>query len=439
MKGIINKIWMLLVVSLIAGACQEDELTVLNPNATTVVSLSATDIVLEESNVGQDALTVNWTEPDFGFSAAAQYKLLIDLEGGDFSTAQTITTGSQLSKTFETAELNKILVGLGAEPKEAGNFIVKVMAVLSKTVSIDSDVMSFTATPYADKLDLSSPWGVVGSAYNDWGGAGPDAPFYKVQGQPGVYVAYVTLKDGEFKIRKDNDWTVNYGDDGLDGTLEPGGANIPVTAGTYKITFNENDLTYTIELYSWGIVGSAYNDWGGAGPDAQLQYDPFTDTWRIQVKLLTGEFKFRLNNDWGVNYGDDGGDGTLEPGGANIVVDEGYYEIIVNFNDFTYTMQETQIFGVVGSGYNDWGNAGPDFPFQKDFGNEGMYYIDEITLLDGEIKFRVNNDWTVNYGDDGLDGTLEEGGANIPTTAGVYRIELDFTNPSSPTYSITQK
>jgi hypothetical protein len=436
MRKVINKIFLLLTISLVLGACNDDELTRLNPDATTTVALSSNDVVLEKANIGQDALNISWTEPEFGYSAAASYQILFDLAGGDFSGAQVVSVGQELSKTFETEELNKILISLGVEPKTATEINVKVKVILSKTTSIDSPVNSMMVTAYQDLLDLSSPWGVVGSAYNDWG-ATPDAPFYKVQGQPNVYVAYVTLKDGEWKIRKDNDWTVNYGDDGTDGTLEAGGANIPATAGTYKIVFDEANLTYTVEKYSWGIVGSAYNDWG-ATPDAPLEYDPYTDTWRTQVKLLDGEFKIRKNNDWGTNYGDNGGDGTLEEGGENIVVTAGYYEIIVDFNDLTYTLEKTEIWGVVGSGYNDWG-ATPDFPFKRDFSKDDVYVIDEITLLDGEIKFRTNNDWGKNYGDTGLDGILEEGGENIPSTAGVYSIVLDFSNPSVPTYSITAK
>ena len=436
MRKVINKIFLLLTISLVLGACNDDELTRLNPDATTTVALSSNDVVLEKANIGQDALNISWTEPEFGYSAAASYQILFDLAGGDFSGAQVVSVGQELSKTFETEELNKILISLGVEPKTATEINVKVKVILSKTTNIDSPVNSMMVTAYQDLLDLSSPWGVVGSAYNDWG-ATPDAPFYKVQGQPNVYVAYVTLKDGEWKIRKDNDWTVNYGDDGTDGTLEAGGANIPATAGTYKIVFDEAKLTYTIEKYSWGIVGSAYNDWG-ATPDAPLEYDPYTDTWRTQVKLLDGEFKIRKNNDWGTNYGDNGGDGTLEEGGENIVVTAGYYEIIVDFNDLTYTLEKTEIWGVVGSGYNDWG-ATPDFPFKRDFSKDDVYVIDEITLLDGEIKFRTNNDWGKNYGDTGLDGILEEGGDNIPSTAGVYSIVLDFSNPSVPTYSITAK
>jgi len=51
----------------------------------------------------------------------------------------------------------------------------------------------------------------------------------------------------------------------------------------------------------------------------------------------------------------------------------------------------------------------------------------------------VNNDWAVNYGDDGVDGILEQNGADIPSIAGVYDIMLDFSNPNVPTYTLTAK
>jgi len=439
MKTIINKLLLLLTISFAIGSCDDENLTIMNPDANTVATLSANEVVLEKANLGQEAFSIAWTKPEFGFSAAASYQILIDLAGGDFSSANVTSTGQELSYIFETEELNKILIGLGVEPNTPTALAVKIKVILSSSSNIDSEVNPLMVTGYADALDLSSPWGIVGSAFNDWGGAGPDAPFYKIQGEPNRFVAYVTLLDGEWKIRKDNDWTVNFGDDGGDGTLEEGGANIVATAGTYKVVFDEAALTYTIEAFTWGIVGSSFNDWGNAGPDAPLSYDSFTDTWRTQVKLLDGEFKIRQNNDWAVNFGDTGLDGTLEDGGDNIPSTFGYYEIIVNFNDLTYTMEKTDLFGIVGSGFNDWGNDGPDFPFTKDFGKEGVFHANNVTLLDGEIKFRTNNDWGLNYGDTGMDGILDEGGDNIPSTAGTYDITLDFSNPSIPTWTITEK
>ena len=308
---------------------------------------------------------------------------------------------------------------------------------MSNQYSKASEVSSLTATAYSGVLDLTTPWGVVGSATPNGWGDGPDTPFYKTA-ESGIYVAYINMIVGEWKIRKDNDWAVNYGSDNNDGTLQDGGGNIPVTeAGSYKITFDENNLTYTIEKYSWGIVGSATpNEWNG--PDIPLMYDSCSDTWRAVAKLNEGVWKIRQNNDWAVNLGSDGADGNLQANGGDIPVTFGYYEIIVDFNASTYSIEKTDVYGVVGSGYNNWGET-PDFPFTPDYCNEGMYYANNVTLLDGEIKFRVNNDWGVNYGDTGLDGILEAGGDNIPSVAGVYDIILDFSNESVPTYTMIKK
>jgi hypothetical protein len=274
----------------------------------------------------------------------------------------------------------------------------------------------------------------VGSGYNNWG-AFADAPFYTTN-TDGVYVAYVNLLDGEIKFRENNDWTNNFGDTGVDGTLDAGGDNIVVTAGDYKITLNLNDNTYSIDAFTWGVVGSGYNDWGGAGPDAKFFYDYTTDTFKVGVKLIDGEIKFRLNNDWGTNYGDTGVDGTLDNGGDNIVVTAGFYMITLDFNTNTYTMEEANLWGIVGSGYNDWG-ATPDFILTEV--NPGIWVAENVTLLDGEIKFRVNEDWGTNYGDTGVDGILDNGGDNIAVTAGNYIIFLDLTDESSPTYTINAR
>ncbi|WP_377176751.1 SusE domain-containing protein [Namhaeicola litoreus] len=438
MKVFINKILILLAISLIGGSCSEDDQVVLNPAASTSSQLSTSEVVLEKDNAGMDVLTVTWTEPDFGYAASANYMIYFDKVGGNFTNAQSSNGGRAFSKTFKNEELNKILLNLDLEPGQAAEIQVKVKAVLNDRTGygIDSNINNLMATAYADVLDLSTPWGLVGSATpNGWDG--PDVPFYKTD-EAGVYVAYVTLTDGEWKIRKDNDWAVNYGDDGADGTLEPGGANIVATAGTYKVTFNENASTYTVEKYTWGLVGSATTN-GWDGPDMPMMYDSFSDTWKAVVTLADGEMKFRFNNDWGTNYGDTGLDGILDAGGDNIPVSKGNYLITMDLNNLTYSIEETDIWGVVGSGYNDWGAAGPDFPFTPDFSQEGVYYISSITLLTGEIKFRPNNDWPGNYGDDGGDGTLEPDGANIPSTAGTYSIIMDLSNPDNPTYSITAK
>jgi hypothetical protein len=189
----------------------------------------------------------------------------------------------------------------------------------------------------SEEVDLSTTWGLVGDAtVNGWDG--PDVPMWKtdlsgVDNQ--IYVAYTTLTDGEMKFRENNDWGNNYG--GADGQLVASGDNIAVTAGTYRIIANFADLTYSLEEYSWGIVGDATpNGWDG--PDTQLSYNGENNTWVIEnVTLTDGEMKFRLNDDWGTNFG--GADGTLVSGGDNIAVTAGTYTITVDFENLTYTIE----------------------------------------------------------------------------------------------------
>jgi hypothetical protein len=400
-----------------------------------------------------------WNGVDFGVPTEVSYQLEgsisenfdaesdFEYDSGTLTETNASVTIKNLLAMAEGLELDDDPSTTDSEgnPNNTGTVYFRVTAFPGSGAGADavatvSDVAQLTIT-LVEKSDEGgsgiqvSTWGVVGSGYNDWGGAGPDAPFYTT-GTDGVYVAYANLLDGEIKFRENNDWTNNFGDTGADGTLDAGGDNIVVTAGDYKITLNFNDNTYTIEAYSWGVVGSGYNDWGGAGPDAKFFYDYTTDTFKVGVKLIDGEIKFRLNNDWGTNYGDSGADGTLDNGGDNIVVTAGFYMITLDFNAGTYTMEAANLWGVVGSGYNDWG-ATPDFIFTEV--NPGIWIAENVELIDGEIKFRINEDWGTNYGDTGADGTLDDGGDNIAVTAGTYTITLNLTEGETPTYSLVSR
>ena len=437
MKKLIYRLTYLTALFAFIFSCDDVERVYYNDAAETVLSLSDDNLVLNEENADNEVLTLTWTEPDFGFSAAALYSVQIDVQGGDFSNPQIISVGGAFDKTFTVEELNAKLLSLSMLPNEEGVASFRIKATLSEYQEIYSNTVNITVTPYSSLLDLSTSLGVVGSATpGGWGNENIlDLPFYTTA-TTNVYVAYVTLRNGEIKFRNNNDWSENWGDDGADGTLDSYGANIAVSAGTYKIEVNFSSMTYTMEEYSWGIVGSATtNGWGG--PDMMFHYNSFQDDWRTVVTLGDGEVKFRFNNDWGVNYGDDGADGTMEANGANIAVSAGHYLVTMNLNTQSYTMEEMDVWGLVGSATaNGW--DGPNDKFMPDFGiNEGYYYISGAVLNDGEIKVRQNDAWGVNYGDDGNDGTLELNGANIPVSAGTYNITLNLAaNP--PTIAIHQ-
>ena len=386
-----------------------------------------------------------WNDADFDVATEVTYKLQYSLSP-DFSVfdedLNTLgsTNGNELPVTIGQMLVIAEEAGLDNDPNTTDipntgqiYFRLKAFVGLDGLESF-SAIQSLTVVLQeivtgGSGIELAT-WGVVGSGYNNWG-AFADAPFYTTS-TDGIIVSYVNLLDGEIKFRENNEWVNDFGDDGADGTLDAGGANIAVTAGDYKITLDLNANTYTIEAFSWGVVGSGFNDWG-ATPDAKFLYDYTTDTFKVGVRLIDGEIKFRMNNEWVVDLGDNGADGTLDAGGENIAVTEGHYVIIMNFNDNTYTIEAGDLWGVVGSGYNDWG-ATPDFTFTEV--NPGIWIAENVTMIDGEIKFRINNEWNVDFGDNGADGTLEAGGENIAVTAGKYIITLDLSDESAPTYSL---
>ncbi len=88
----------------------------------------------------------------------------------------------------------------------------------------------------------------------------------------------------------------------------------------------------------WGLVGSGTPNGWGSTDDIEL-FQTSINQYAVYTNLLSGEIKFRFNEDWGNNYGDDGANGTLEPGGSNIVIPaSGTYYVTMNLNDNTYTI-----------------------------------------------------------------------------------------------------
>ena len=454
----ITKIFFAVIVMLSFTACENDDLLpefTLQEASEQVAFLNSIsdEYLLSPETSNNIAERFVWNKVDFGVPTEISYSVEWSLTN-DFSTiinSSGTITENNFAVTVATLldiALDEDLLGLDRDPdtEDPGNtgiiyFRVKAFAgtgqgqdakeSISETMVLNITLIEETSQGSGIE---KSDWGIVGSAANDWGNAGPDLPLYTTSAS-NVFVAYVNLKDGAMKFRENNDWTNNFGDTGADGTLDAGGDDIVVTAaGDYKIVLDLNNNTYTIEEYSWGIVGSAWNDWGNAGPDAKLFYDYETDTFKVGVKLMDGAMKIRFNNAWDVNFGDTGADGTLEAGGDDIITTAGFYMLTVNFNDNTYTLEASDLFGIVGSGYNDWGNAGPDFTFTQV--NFGIWIAQNVTLIDGAIKFRVNEAWDTNFGDTGADGTLDAGGDDIVVTAGTYDIFLDF---NTGTYTMITK
>ncbi len=83
--------------------------------------------------------------------------------------------------------------------------------------------------------------------------------------------------------------------------------------------------------------------------------------------------------------------------------------------------------GLIGTATSKgWEENVKDIPMKEL--RDGYWSVSNISLKEGEIKFRFNNDWNTNYGDDGEDGIADMYGKNIKVAAGNYDIILDLTD-----------
>ncbi|WMI64740.1 SusE domain-containing protein [Aestuariibaculum sp. YM273] len=414
--------------------------------------ISFSNIFLEEytltsatsKNIGE---RFTWEDAYFGVPTNVEYELQNSISG-DFTDATVVgtTDANELSITIGNMLTYAKEAGLDNDPgtdnPNTGALYFRLMAspgtngglpVYTETQTLN--VILPEATEGGGAYEVST-WGVVGSGYNNWG-AFADAKFYTTA-TDGVIVSYVNLVDGEIKFRENNTWEGDLGDANADGILDSDADNnIAVTAGDYKITINTNDNSYTIEEFSWGIVGSGYNNWGET-PDAKLYYDYTTDTFKASVQLLDGEIKFRMNNTWGGDLGDANLDGILDADADNnIAVTEGHYLVTLDLKDNSYSIVEATVWGAVGSGYNNWGET-PDAALNEI--QPGVWFAENITLVDGELKFRPDNAWNGDYGDANGDNILDQDpDNNIAVEAGNYVISIDFNDAEGPKYYLGKR
>lgn len=182
----------------------------------------------------------------------------------------------------------------------------------------------------------------AGYSESDWSPA--DAPNLASVNSDKNYEGYIYFSkaDDEYKFTQGPNWDVNWGDNGGDGSLESGGANLKApAAGLYKINVNLNDFVYTAVKTDWGLIGDATP--GGWDTDTNMDFDPVTKEYKVIVELKAGKIKFRANDGWDINLGDNGADGILEYGGSDIVIAEtGKYEIKLKLGtpDYTFTIDK---------------------------------------------------------------------------------------------------
>lgn len=323
-------------------------------------------------------------------------------------------------------------------------------------------------------LPQAQSWGIAGTM-NNWGESGD-----YILVEEGDWMVYrglpVSFMD-RFQFRADASWGRQIG---FAGPIESGVVNqvnhsdrgdiYVFESGIYDVYLAKDLLSFKVEkvgdiegkpeVRNWGLVGTM-NDWGNSGvQDFVMTLEGNLYVVRDVTIRISDAFKFRVNNNW--VEGDLGqtrpAEGmelypvrnlypyNLVVGGADITVEEsGIYDVYLSCYEDGFRVVKTgyaedvdpdptpdpepavQGWGIVGT-FNNWAN---DVMMTSD----GTYYVAKGLSLEGELKFRKDASWTVNYGL--LEGVafvadapvdLMQGGPNINVEPGVYDVYLDEVN-----------
>lgn len=191
-------------------------------------------------------------------------------------------------------------------------------------------------------------------------------------------------------------------------------------AGTWIVTLDMNNLTYTVGKPVLYMAGDA-NGWDQIdvlNGDDGVHFTGY-------MYLNQNGFKFCTQPNWdGTNYG---ADFNTAGDAANITMTEpaGYYKVDVDLSAKTYTLIPITTIGIIGSASPNGWDSDVDMtyvPYNAETKELGYWEIKDVTFTSGEIKFRANDDWAINWGGD--TNALTQGGDNISVEAGTYDIKL---------------
>lgn len=313
---------------------------------------ASTNIILTDATAGNIAQTFIWTPADFGTPLQVNYTVELDVANNNFATAISLGTTTNTFLEVTGQQLNDKLLTMGLTPGEPVSLDTRVVASISaEFTTAPTETVTFTATPFTTEVILpklyvpggyqsASGWG------NNWS---PDqAPTLVSAKSDDKYEGYIFfgIDNAEFKFTDAPNWDNGiFGDSsgGFAGTLSsPGDNMVTFTAGVYRVKANLVNSTWSVEPTDWGLIGSAIPVTGW-NSDVDMTYDTTNHVLTITIDLIAGEVKFRANDAWDINFGDNEGDGILDTRDPNNIPisSDGNYTISMDLKDssnYTYTI-----------------------------------------------------------------------------------------------------
>ncbi len=229
------------------------------------------------------------------------------------------------------------------------------------------------------------------------------------------------------------------------------------------IGMNQSSLTSVSNITSLKVVPYksspvyAYTDLYLVGDATAAGWDnletntnmfPLLKTTNAARYTYTGYFKeggfkmVKVKGDWAAQYGLGSSAGQLSTDGGSgdiKILAAGYYKLIIDTSALTYSLTPVTASGtvynsisIIGSVNGDWNN---DTQLVKSSFDPHVWIGLNLSLKNGEFKFRANNSWDNNWGaSTEFFGTATLGGANIPlSTEWNYNV---YFNDSTGDYTI---
>lgn len=250
MKNLFLKLALVAVTLGAVGSCKKDETqVVLNNSANPQLTSTATAVTITTTTGSSPAVTYTWTPAEFGYQAAVNYTLQFAVQGTNFASPTEFNLGNALTKSFTVKELNDLYNAINCSlPAKSAPITLeaRVKASVGDAIAASmSGVKTIMASPYPDFVTPPGQWGLVGPAGDGWPGATNTDRLMPYDCRVRAYVLRTTLNAGDFKFRKDKDWTLNLGS--LTKPLTPGTASTPLKLNGEDMTI-KTPGTYTVKL-----------------------------------------------------------------------------------------------------------------------------------------------------------------------------------------------
>lgn len=444
--------------------------------AITIPGFTATPVVqaIDFANVTTDSVstfTLSEAALPEGFTLD-NARLEIIPQGEDNAIKKTVNTS--LEGKAAVADLSEVIVSFYGKRPIAHSFVAHVYLNALKNgdaVLIDAGKFNLEMTPKAPFID--SGYYMVG-LMTDWE-LSPDFKFTHsgkdVYEDPVFTLVFTTKDDDQYwkiipqgNVDTGNIWAVENdpkgvvgveknGDDAMSGTLltttskgKKANAGKIAKAGTYKMTINMMDYTYSIEQIADYYLVGALQSWSDKDMSCLMTAESamvlsFTTKWTGNANLKIWKDSNFGNWDNAFGCADSGNknatEGKLKVNGSDIVCPEkgAYYTFTADFLNMTYKWTklanqnptEFEYVSLIGVGGN-W-NDGDDIDLTQVAPHN--WYKANVEIPEGGFKIRADHKWR----DDGnwgfgkgqkyeSKGTLitSGGSSNIPVPAGTYNI-----------------